>query len=77
MRPTHVEAPPQHKHKIKHDKTTIQANPSMPGRHTLIKPAYIHIYPGFQVHLQLINNNKIFLFDLLALKRSNIHFFYY
>ncbi|KAB6154741.1 hypothetical protein GA413_21405, partial [Bacteroides xylanisolvens] len=25
--------PPQHKHKIKHDKTTMQSFLSMPGRH--------------------------------------------
>ena len=30
---THVVVPSQHKHKIKHDKTTMQSYLSMPGRH--------------------------------------------
>ena len=30
---THVVVPSQHKHKIKHDKTTMQSFLSMPGRH--------------------------------------------
>ena len=31
----HIAAPSQHKHKIKHDKTTMQSYLSMPGRHTV------------------------------------------
>ena len=30
---THVVVPSQHKHKIKHDKTTMQSYLSMPERH--------------------------------------------
>ena len=29
----HIAVPSQHKHKIKHDKTTMQSYLSMPGRH--------------------------------------------
>ena len=32
----HIAAPSQHKHKITHDKTTMQSSCHVPGRHTLL-----------------------------------------
>ena len=40
----HIAAPSQHKHKIKHDKTTMQFLPVMPGRHILLDLS-IFAYP--------------------------------
>ena len=45
---THVVVPSQHKHKIKHDKTTMQSFLSMPGRHKYYL-VYSHTHKQLQV----------------------------
>lgn len=45
---THVVVPSQHKHKIKHDKTTMQSFLSMPGGISTIY-VYSHTHKQLQV----------------------------
>ncbi|MBW9200558.1 hypothetical protein EVD32_11900 [Bacteroidales bacterium SW299] len=42
--PTHVEEQPQHKHKIKHDKTTMHSYYSLPLREKTTHHIYSHTY---------------------------------